>query len=215
MSAAMEALGEDYEVVVADDGSTDGTGALVEGMPNARTVGYGTNAGKGRAVRTGVLAAKGDVVVCTDADLAYGTDVFGAMLGALRDTGADLVIGSRRLSGGGYGAYPPLRRLASACFRTLVRLASGLPYDTQCGIKCYRAQSAKDIFSDCRLDGFSFDFEVLMRARGMDMSVEEFPVRVVNFRESKVRVVRDSLRMFRDVFRARRMVRTDYADMHR
>lgn len=215
VSAAMEALGEDYEVIVADDGSTDGTRDLVDGMPNVRTVGYGANVGKGRAVRTGILAAKGDEVICTDADLAYGTDVFGVILGVLRSTGADLAIGSRRLAGGGYGTYPPLRRLASACFRGLVRVASGLSYDTQCGIKGYRVQSAKDVFSDCKLDGFSFDFEVLMRARDMDMSVEEFPARVVNFRESKVHIMRDSLRMFRDVFRARRMVSRDYADMRR
>lgn len=206
----MDELGEAYEVVVADDGSTDGTRAVLEGLPNVRVVGYAANAGKGMAARTGILAARGEYVICTDADLAYGTAPFGTMLEMLRAPGADIVIGSRRMAGGGRGTYPPLRRLASACFGLLARTVSGLPYDTQCGIKGYRAVSAADVYGDCAVNGFSFDFEVLMRARAMDMSIREFPVVVLNFRESKVRIVRDSLAMFRDVFRIRRMVRKDY-----
>lgn len=97
----------------------------------------------------------------------------------------------------------------SKCFGLLSRRMSGLTYDTQCGIKGYRREAARTIFSRCTIDGFSFDFEVLMRADKLGLKVEEIPVSVINFRESKVHVVRDSLRMFWDLFRIRHAVRKD------
>lgn len=211
VSGKLAELAEDYEVVLVDDGSTDNMAQLVRscGDPCVRLESYSPNHGKGRAVRVGMLAARGDIILCTDADLAYGVDVFGVMLDRFARSEADLVIGSRRLNGTGYQNYPPLRILASKCFGLLSHILSGLPYDTQCGIKGYRQAAARQIFSRCGTDGFSFDFEVLMRADKLGLKVEQIPVSVINFRESKVNVVRDSLRMFRDVFRIRRTVRRD------
>lgn len=208
VSAKLAELTEDYEVILVDDGSTDNMTGLVLTCrdPHVRLESYSPNRGKGRAVRTGMLAARGDVILCTDADLAYGVDVFGTILDRFAASGADLVIGSRRLNGEGYGSYPPLRVFMSKCFALLSHKLSGLTYDTQCGIKGYRREAAQAIFSQCFIDGFSFDFEVLMRADRLGLTVAEIPVSVVNFRESKIRVVRDSLRMFRDVFRIRRAV---------
>ena len=210
VSARLAELKVEYEVLIVDDGSTDGMGQLVRGCkdPHVRLEGYAPNCGKGRAVRTGMLAARGDLILCTDADLAYGVDVFAGLLERLRTGEADLVIGSRRIGGEGYKNYPPLRILMSKCFGLLSHMISGLPYDTQCGIKAYRRQAARDIFSRCTTDGFSFDFEVLMWADKLGLKVEQFPVSVINFRESKVNVIRDSARMFRDVFRIRKKVRS-------
>ena len=209
--AKLAELAEDYEVILVDDGSTDNTTGLAVSCRDShvRLESYSPNRGKGRAVRTGMLAARGDIILCTDADLAYGVDVFGVMLDRFAASGADLVIGSRHLDEEGYRNYPPLRVLMSKCFGLLSHKISGLTYDTQCGIKGYRQAAARQIFSRCATDGFSFDFEVLMRAEKLGLKVEEIPVSVVNFRESKVNVVRDSLRMFRDVFRIRRAVGKD------
>ncbi len=207
--ARLARIDPDYELIVVDDGSTDGMADLVRPLVSShvKLEGYTPNRGKGAAVRAGMLSAKGDYVFCTDADLAYGLENIAPMLATLEETGCDLVIGSRRLDGDGYKDYPPLRLITSKCFGLLVRTLSGLPYDTQCGIKGYRRDAARAIFTQCVTDGFAFDFEVLLRAEKQGMNIRQAAVRVVNHRESKINILRDSARMFRDLLRIRGQVK--------
>lgn len=196
---------EGYEVIFSDDGSLDGSREIVDDFAAAhnsfRTVGYEKNRGKGCAVRTGVLAANGDIIVCTDCDLAYGLEVVGrAMKIFADDESTELVIGSRRLAKDGYEGYTFIRKLASKTYLKCLAIAAGFRLsDSQCGFKCYRADAGKRIFEGCEVDGFAFDFEALIRAQKFGMKITEMPVKVINHRESKVHVFSDSIKMLRDI----------------
>ncbi len=212
---AMDALrrehGWDFEIIFADDGSSDGCGDAVRGaaaeLDGVRVVGYADNRGKGAAVREAVLASTGDVVVYTDCDLAYGTDVIGeAVLRYGEDV--DAVIGSRRLNGEGYAGYTFVRRVVSKAYYAVLRVLLGFRLsDSQCGFKSFRGELARQIFARCETKGFAFDFEILSLAEKKKARIEEMAVTIVNHRESKVHVLRDSVRMLRDLVRIRRRVR--------
>lgn len=208
VTARLADIDPEYELILVDDGSTDGMAGLIKPFENehVRLLEYHPNRGKGCAVRTGMLAARGDYVFHTDADLAYGLENIPDMLAKFERTGADLVVGSRKLNGDGYRDYPPLRLVASKCFSLLTRIVAGMNFDTQCGIKGFTRDAAQAVFSKCATDGFAFDFEVLLRAKRMGLKVEQEAVTIVNHRESKVSVLRDSVRMFRDMLRIRRQV---------
>jgi len=199
----------DYELIIVDDGSTDSTlaCAAAAGSDKVRVIGYEENRGKGYAVRTGMMAAEGELVFFTDADAAYGFEAIGKAVSLFESTHADAVLGSRRLTNGAYDAYPPLRRTASHCFALLTRLAAGINYDTQCGFKGFTKQASEKVFPHCTIDGFAFDFEAMMIFSELGMTAEQMPVRIINHRESTVHVLRDSLRMFADILKIRLSVR--------
>lgn len=219
---AMDALrrqnGWDFEILFSDDGSKDQCAARVREVAvrhaegEIRMVGYRENRGKGAAVREAVLASVGDIVMYTDCDLAYGTDVIGEAV--LRyQPGVDAVIGSRRLSSNGYEGYTWLRKLASRVYiRVLCTLCGFRLTDSQCGCKSFRGDLARKIFSFCQTNGFAFDFEVLMLAGRMNANIQEMPVRIIHHRESKVHVLRDSFRMLRDLIRIKKHVRNVVLD---
>ncbi|HWQ51366.1 MAG TPA: glycosyltransferase [Terriglobales bacterium] len=204
-----ERLPGPLELIFVDDGSTDGGGACLEGLA-VRLVSYPENRGKGYAIRQGVAASTGDAVVYTDCDLAYGLEAVRPAVNLLMTSGADVVCGSRRLAPEGYAAYPPLRRAASAGFSLLVNAVLGLGVsDTQCGFKCLRGDVARGLFSRCVTDGFSFDLELLGRAKRAGMKIAEMPVRVLRHGESKVRIFQDSLKMAGEVFAISRILRLE------
>ncbi len=201
----------DYELIFVDDGSSDDCAARVEALalPGVRVIRYTPNQGKGNAVRTGMLAAAGDIRMFLDADVAYGTDVIRrtAELFAARPE-ADLVIGSRPLHPEGYAGYTPIRKLASRTYIKVLNVAGGLRLsDSQCGCKAYRGPAAEAIFSRTETKGFAFDFETILWAQKLGFGIAELPVKIVNHRESKVNVLRDSLRMLAELRRIKARVK--------
>lgn len=204
---------EDWELIFVSDGSTDGCDEAVreagETDARIRLCAYQPNRGKGYAVRTGMLAATGDFRMFTDCDNAYGTDAIGRMFGALEETGKDLIVGSRNLSEDGYEGYTWIRKVASKAYIKVIALAAGFRLsDSQCGFKGFRADAAKRIFPNCEVDRFAFDLEVIMIANKLGYSIGELPVKIVNHRESKVNVLRDSFKMLRDVRRMKKRIKT-------
>lgn len=205
-----------YEILFVDDGSTDGCGDSVRALelPQVRVLSYGANRGKGYAVRQGMLASEGELALFTDADLAYGTEVIGAIwehfLATKERNPADLIIGSRAIHSNGYAGYTPLRKLMSKVYIRVLCLAGGFRLtDSQCGCKAFSHRAAQEIFQRCGVDGFAFDYEAILWAETLGFPIVEFPVCVVNHRESKVQLLRDSVRMLRDVRRIRKKVRRE------
>jgi len=207
----MQANFDDYEIIFSNDGSKDGCDKLVEQMhlPSVRVVGYEQNRGKGYAVRTAMLAAKGDYIMFTDADLAYGTDVIARVRDAfLEHPEADMVIGSRNLSKDGYEGYTPIRKLASKTYIKVLCLAGGFKLsDSQCGCKAFTGDAVKKIFPRCEVDRFAFDFEAILWAVKYGMTIHEIPVKIINHRESSVNLVRDTLKMLRDLAKMKRRIK--------
>ena len=211
-SSYMESRFEDWELIFVDDGSSDGCGNAVaaahEKDERIRLCRYTPNRGKGHAVRTGVLAAKGDVILFTDCDNAYGEEAIGRLADLLAESGADIVVGSRNLSKDGYEGYTFLRRVASKLYIKVLCIVGGFKLsDSQCGCKAYEREAARDIFSRCKVNGFAFDFETILWAGKLGYEIKEMPVKIINHRDSKVNVLRDSVRMLRDLIRIKKDVK--------
>ena len=203
-SSYMAETFEDWELIFVDDGSADGCSDAVlsahEKDERIRLCRYTPNRGKGYAVRTGILAAQGDLILFTDCDNAYGTEALGTLAQTLERSDADIVVGSRNLSKDGYEGYTLLRKLASKTYIKVIAVAAGFKLsDSQCGIKGFRHDIAKKIFSNCEVDRFAFDLEVIMIAMKLGAKIAEMPVKIINHRESTVHILRDSVKMLRDV----------------
>jgi dolichyl-phosphate beta-glucosyltransferase len=202
----MSARGEPWELIVADDGSTDTTVALLQGMQlvNMRVLVAERNGGKGSAVRRGVLAAHGSVVLFADADQSTPIEQFDRLLAKVTDEGYDIVIGSRAAQGAVTAGKSSLRRLLSRGLRTVVRAGGGLTIaDTQCGFKLFTAPAARHLFALQVIDGFSFDLEVLYLAQKHRMRVAEMPVEWIDAPGSTVRPLRVTLQFLRELVRVR------------
>ncbi len=194
---------ENFEVIFVDDGSTDNSRNSVNelGLENVRAIGYAKNRGKGCAVRHGMLAASGDIRIFTDADLAYGTDVIRLACDKMAEKpDIDILLGSRNASGDGYEGYTLRRKIMSKLYIRVLCAFGGFDLsDSQCGFKAFRAKTADEVFSKCTLDGFSFDFEVILRAKKANKSFAEMPVKIINHRGSSIRPIKDTLKMLRDI----------------
>lgn len=194
-----------FEVIVVDDGSSDGTAQIVsrfsDDHPNVRLISYPQNRGKGFAVKTGVLAASGQYILFSDADLSTPVREVRKLLKALRE-GYDIAIGSRASRTTKILKRQPLYRIClGKTFNKFVQLltVSGIN-DTQCGFKCFKRAAAREIFGSCRIDGFSFDVEALFIANQRGLLTKEIGVLWQNSALSTVHPLFHSLQMLRDLF---------------
>jgi dolichyl-phosphate beta-glucosyltransferase len=190
-------------VLVVDDGSTDATAMVADAVAavdrRVRVLSYRPNRGKGYAVRAGMLAAEGELIVFTDADGSYGPRELGRIVGALGE--APVAIGTRASGTSG----PVARRAASRVFNLAIRGSLGLSFgDTQCGLKGFRRAAARQVFSQARVDGFAFDVEVLWLARQLGLEGAEVAVQAMERQGSKVRMLADALGMLGEVWAVRR-----------
>ncbi len=180
-----------YEVIVVDDGSDDRTAEIVEGIknPDIRLIRHGENRGKGRAVKTGMLAAQGTMRLFTDADGSTSITHFFDFLPYMNDY--DLIIGSRALPESIILVDQPFyRRLLGRCAGGAIRKMLNLNYrDMQCGFKLLTAEAAEKLFPRIQCDGWGFDFELLKMAQIENMRVIELPVTWENEPESKVSIL--------------------------
>jgi dolichyl-phosphate beta-glucosyltransferase len=194
----------DGEVIVADDGSTDGTADSIRPAPTVRVLRL-QHRGKGAALRAGMAAAEGQIRAFTDADLPYGMDQLPLAITYIRDRRYHAVTGDRTLPGSTFVNPGVLRRavsdMASFAFRTLV---TGGIYDTQCGFKVFRGDVAAELFRLSRIDGFAIDVELIYLLLKYRLDVKRIPVRLERNAPSSVRVVRDSAAALRDIATIRR-----------
>lgn len=196
---------DSFEILVVDDGSTDDTVNVVrcfsETSLNVRLLEQVTNQGKGRAIQRGVQESRGEYIIFMDADLPYDLAAVDVFMTALRSK-YDLAIGSRHMQGSKIRGVPLLRYFSGQVFSLLVAvlLFPGIR-DTQCGLKGFRAEAARQIFKRVSIQKFGFDVEALYIARKRKYTILPIPVQMTDFRSnSRVRLLQDSSRMFLDLF---------------
>ncbi|MEI7640628.1 MAG: dolichyl-phosphate beta-glucosyltransferase [bacterium] len=196
----------DYEIIVVNDGSTDKTAGVAETFKdlNLRVLTHSPNRGKGYCIKTGMLNAKKDIALFTDADLSTPIEFFDTFA-PLHESGADIVIASRDIKGAAVKlAQPFFREFGGKVFNLLMRLVTGLPiHDTQCGFKSFKRETLENIFKRQTIPGFGFDVEVLYIAHKLGYKIKETPVDWFDSPATKVNFLKDSTKMFAELFKIR------------
>jgi dolichyl-phosphate beta-glucosyltransferase len=208
------------EVIVVDDGSADDTAAIAREIFNhsgglrTSVISYKSNLGKGRAVRLGLLAARGDVVLFSDADLSTPITETPKLVEPIVNGQFDVTFGSRALDRKLIGVHQPWRReQAGRVFNLVVRLATGLPFwDTQCGFKAFRMSVCRPLVEAATVDRFGFDVELLYLAFRAGLKLKEVPVRWDHNEGSKITLMSDSYRMVSEVGLIRQQARRGVYD---
>ncbi|HEV2324373.1 MAG TPA: dolichyl-phosphate beta-glucosyltransferase [Terracidiphilus sp.] len=196
------------EVVVVNDGSTDGTADVVKEFvadaPEVRLLENPGNHGKGYSVRNGLLHSFGDVVMFTDADLSAPIEEAEGLFDAIAN-GADIAIGSRWLERKRQTIRQPLyRQFFGRCFNAVTRMVMGLPYaDTQCGFKSFTRAAAQTVFQLQTIERWGFDPEILFIALKRGFRIEEVPVSWAHDERTRLSYLKDGTRMLQDIAQVR------------
>ena len=196
----LTAQNKSFEILVVDDGSLDNTDNVVESFARShgqvRLLSYSPNQGKGHAVRVGMLAAQGKLLLFDDADGSSPISELPKLIDAI-DNGADIVIGSRAKPDSKRKVKAlPYRKYMGNTFNFIVQflLLPGL-YDTQCGFKLFKRTAAYDLFSVAHLNGYVFDVEILFIGKLRNYKITEIPINWTNVAGSKVNIFIDSPKM--------------------
>ncbi len=194
-----------YEIIVVDDGSSDGTlNMLKDSLSTDLRVITITKSGKGAAVKEGILSAndENEYVFFMDADLSTGTDEIGNFIDIFKnEPETDVIIGSRYLPEGAVIIQPPFRNLVGRTFSLIKSKLLGINFfDSQCGFKAFRMQTAKKIFAKSEIKGFSFDVEILYIALLNNIKVKEASVNWRHKPGGHVNLIADSMPMLIDLF---------------
>ena len=194
------------EVIVVDDGSEDGTAQVVEEMmaelPIVSLI-RAEHRGKGHAVKTGMLAGRGEYLFICDADLSMPIEELYKFLPPVLE-GYDMAIASREVPGARRYDEPSYRHFMGRVFNWMVRLFAVRGFqDTQCGFKCFRREAARDVFTYQTMDGWGFDVEVLFIAQKRGYVIVEVPIDWYYNANSRIHPIRDSIGMFTEVLKIR------------
>jgi glycosyltransferase involved in cell wall biosynthesis len=195
------------ELIIVDDGSNDNTAKTAEAacaeFPELQTkvVRYERNRGKGYAVKTGLLAAQGDIALFSDADLSTPIEELPKLVKPIHTGEYDLTFGSRALDRSLIGKHQPWRReQGGKVFNLIVKTLTGLPFwDTQCGFKAFNMKKFRPLLDVMQIERFGFDVEFLFVANLHGLRLKEIPVRWDHDERTKVNVFRDSQKMFNEV----------------
>ncbi len=199
-----------YEVIVVDDGSSDGLADLLTektpAWPQLKLLRHDQNRGKGAAVRTGMLAAQGELLLFADADGAAPIDQEACLRAAI-GSGAEVALGSRRLHQA-QAVRQPVRRLAGWLFAVVARWYLGLSVrDTQCGFKLFRREAGRRLFELSCEDGFLFDLELLVLARRLGYRMAEVPIRWTDMPGGHLSLARQGPKLLFELWRLRRRLK--------
>lgn len=201
IASHVSSLGIPWELIVSDDGSKDRTVQIVEelGFANLRVLRAQRNEGKGSAVRRGMLAARGKVVLFDDADNSTPIEEIGKLLEKINE-GYDIAIGSRAARGAEEANKSLVRRIMSNSLRWIVvNIFSAGTRDTQCGFKMFTRDAAQRLFRAQTISGFSFDLEILYLANKLGYRIIEVPIAWVDAPGSKLDPAKEAQRFLRDL----------------
>ncbi len=209
------------ELIIVDDGSKDETGerakSVCDEFPGIPTkfIRYEENRGKGFAVKTGLLAAQGDIALFSDADLSTPIEELPKLVEPIENGEYDVTFGSRALDRSLIGVHQPWRReQGGKVFNFIVRTLTGLPFwDTQCGFKAFNMKKFRPLLELMKIDRFGFDVEFLYVANLHNLKLKEIPVRWDHDERTKVNVFRDSQRMFNEVRLIRKNAKNGVYDL--